>query len=197
MNPATSQAIEARIAALLQARDWTGASTVALREYGPAILTYLRSILRDDDLACDVFSRFCEKVWRSVEDFRGECAFSTWAYRLAWFAAREHQRAEGRRREERLAPDAISKIEQEVRESTLAGLRTETRDRWSKIKDSLDPFERSLLLLRVERELPWREVARIMADGGEAMAESALRKRFERLRQRLHKLAREHGLRGP
>lgn len=59
---AISQPIEAQIASLLQARDWTGASTVALRGYGPPVLTYLRRRLRDDDLASDVFSQFCEKV---------------------------------------------------------------------------------------------------------------------------------------
>jgi RNA polymerase sigma-70 factor (ECF subfamily) len=191
-----SHAIEAEITARLEASDWAGASTVALRAYGPHILTYLRSVLRDDDLACDVFSRFCEKLWRSVADFRAESSFATWAYRLAWFAVREHLRAEGRRREERLATPALSKLVQEVRESTASRLKTDTKDRWTKIKESLAPFDRSLLLLRVEHELSWKEVARIMSDSGETMEEAALRKRFERLRVKLHKLAKEQGLRG-
>jgi RNA polymerase sigma-70 factor, ECF subfamily len=192
---AISQPVEAQLATLLAARDFTGASTVALRGYGPRVLSYLRSVLRDDDLACDVFSRFSEKLWRSLADYRGECSFATWAHRLAWFAVREHRRAAGRRREDRLATGALSKIVQEVREGTLAGLPTDARDRWARIKDALDPFDRSLLLLRVERGLSWKEVARIMSDAGEEMAEAALRKRFERLRARLHKLAREEGLR--
>jgi RNA polymerase sigma-70 factor, ECF subfamily len=199
-NPRTSgvvspAATEERIAALLRASDWAGASTVALREYGPQVLTYLRSILRDDDLAGDIFSRFCEKLWRSVRDFRGECAFVTWAYRLAWFAAKEHRRAERRRREERLASDAVSKIVQEVRDGT-PGIGSEAEGRWAQIKNSLDPFERSLLLLRVERGLAWKEVARVMSEDGGAPAEAVLRKRFERLRLKLHKLAREQGIPG-
>jgi RNA polymerase sigma-70 factor (ECF subfamily) len=47
----------------------------------------------------------------------------------------------------------------------------------------------------VERELSWKEVAQIMSEGGEKMPESALRKRFERLRAKLRKLAKEQGLR--
>jgi len=195
LSLASSQATEEKIAALLGARDWAGASTVALRAYGPPILTYLRSVLRDDDLAGDVFSRFAEKLWRSVGDFRGECAFATWAYRLAWFAVREHKRAEGRRREQRLGTDAVEQIVQEVRESTATGIHTDAKDRWARIKGSLDPFERSLLLLRVEKGLPWKDVARIMAEEGEELAEAALRKRFARLRARLHKLARDEGVR--
>jgi RNA polymerase sigma-70 factor (ECF subfamily) len=195
LTPATAQALEARIAKLIEARDWEGASTVALRGYGPMILTYLRSVLRDDDLASDVFSVFSEKLWRSIADYRGESSFATWAYRIAWFSTLEHQRAERRRREDRLSTSEVSKIVQEVRESTLSGMQTETKDRWAKIKESLDPVERSLLLLRVERELSWKEVARIMSDDGTPMAQSALRKRFERLRVRLHKLAKEHGVR--
>jgi RNA polymerase sigma-70 factor (ECF subfamily) len=189
-----SREVEARIAELLEAGDFAGASEAALRAYGPGILVWLRSALRDDDLAGDVFSRFAEKLWKSAADFRGESSFATWTYRLAWFAVKEHQRAEGRRREERLTTSAVSKIVEQVKESTFNGMRTDARDRWAKIKEGLDPFERALLLLRVEQQLPWKDVARILSDEGEAMTEGALRKRFERLRTKLHELAREAGL---
>ncbi len=188
MPLAISHPIEAQIAILLQAGDWTGASTVALRGYGPPVLSYLRRRLRDDDLASDVFSRFCEKVWRSVADFRGESSFATWAYRLAWFAVREHRRAERRRREERLADDALAEV---AGEGAPAGLAAEARDRWATLVDALEPFDRSLLRLRVERELSWKEVARILSAAGETVEEPALRKRFERLRLRLYRLAGE------
>jgi DNA-directed RNA polymerase specialized sigma24 family protein len=130
-----------------------------------------------------------------MPDYRREALFGTWALRLAWYSAKEYKRTLARRHEERLATDAVSQIVQEVRTGTAAAFKTEARDRWAKIKDSLSPAERSLLLLRIERKLPWKEVAAIMAEEGEAAGEVALRKRLERLSDKLRELAKESGLR--
>jgi RNA polymerase sigma-70 factor, ECF subfamily len=191
----TSERLERDVKTRLEAGDHDGAATVALRGYGPQILVYLRGVLRDDDLAHDVFSRFSEKLWRSMSQFRGESAFGTWAYRIAWYAAKEYKRSQARRREDRLATDAVSKIVQEVQTSASLLYKTEARNQWTEIKESLSPAERSLLLLRVEKALPWKEVAQIMAEDGEPMAEAALRKRLERLSEKLRALAKERGLR--
>jgi hypothetical protein len=61
---------------------------------------------------------------------------------------------------------------QEVRNGDGDAIGTQARDGWAKIKDSLTPGERSLLLLRVEKNLPWKEVAAIMAEEGETAAEA-------------------------
>jgi RNA polymerase sigma-70 factor (ECF subfamily) len=132
---------------------------------------------------------------RRARDYRGDAGFGTFAYRLAWSALKDLERGRARRRETRLATDAISRIVEEVRTATAPMFKTETRDRWAKIKDSLSPDERSLLLLRIERRLSWKEVATIMADEGEVVAEAALRKRLERLQDKLRVLAKQEGLR--
>jgi RNA polymerase sigma-70 factor (ECF subfamily) len=191
----TSEAIEREIGALLATEDFAGAATAALKGYGPPILVYLRSVIRDDDLGDDAFSLFCEKLWRSIRDFRGEASFGTWAYRIAWCSLKDVERTRARRRESRLGTDAVSRIVQEIRTTTAAWARTEARDKWSKIKDSLAPDERSLLLLRIEQRLPWKDVAAIMAVEGEPAAETALRKRLERLNHKLRELAKSEGLR--
>jgi RNA polymerase sigma-70 factor, ECF subfamily len=187
--------LEEEIGELLRAEDWEGATTLAVKQLGPRIVVYLRSVLRDDELTHETFSRFCEKLWRGIRDFRGESSFETWAYRVAWYASKEQRRILVRRREVRLATDAVSQIVQEVWSRTSPAFKTETKDRWAKLKESLADDERSLLLLRVDRALSWREIAAIMAEEGEPMAEAAWRKRFERLREKIHKLAKEQGLR--
>ena len=196
MSTPRSQQVEREIGERLRAGDLEGATTLAVKGFGPQILVYLRSVLRDDNATHDVFSRFCEKLWRSVAEFRGECTFETWAYRLAWYASKEHKRNLARRREVPLETGAVSQIAQEVWSRTNTIFKTETRDRWAQLKDGLDHTERSLLLLRVERKLSWRDVALVMAEEGDEMGEAAWRKRFERLREKLHRLAREQGLRG-
>ena len=194
-GPGDPAALERDIAAALAAQDWARAATLALRGHGPPILVYLRGILRDDQLTDEAFARFSERLWRSIRDFRGESGFATWAYRLAWCAGKDVKRGLARRRERRLETAQISAVADEVRASTAAFLRTEAKDRFAAIRAELDREERSLLLLRIERRLPWKEVAAVMAEDGSPAAEAALRKRFERLRTKLRRLFEEHGLR--
>jgi hypothetical protein len=53
------------------------------------------------------------------------------------------------------------------------------------------------LLLRLDRGLPWKDIARILGGTGDLdVRAAALRKRFERARERLKKLAIERGLIG-
>ena len=49
-------------------------------------------------------------------------------------------------------------------------------------------------MLRLDRDLSWREVATVMSAEGEPVDEAALRKRFERVKARLAQRAREEGL---
>jgi len=68
-------------------------------------------------------------------------------------------------------------------------MRTETRTRLSMLRDSLDPDDRTLLILRVDRRMPWRDIAEVLTDPAEPAPlerrAAALRKRFERLKLEL------------
>jgi RNA polymerase sigma-70 factor (ECF subfamily) len=65
-----------------------------------------------------------------------------------------------------------------------------------RLRAQLEPEEQTLLTLRVDRQLSWREVADILAEEGATVDEAALRKRFERLKDKLARAAREGGLIG-
>ena len=67
-------------------------------------------------------------------------------------------------------------------------------DKLMKLRESLDPEEQTLLILRVDKAMPWEEVAEVMRADGEAATPAALRERFERLKEKLGRLAREQGL---
>ena len=62
--------------------------------------------------------------------------------------------------------------------------------------------DRTLLILRVDRGLPWRELVLVMHDGDAAnlseaelqKTEQRLRQRFKRLKDRLRELAEKDGL---
>jgi len=186
--------IEQQIASCLDRGDVKQAATEALRGYGPQILAYLAGVLRDDEAAAEVFSEFSEDLWRGIGAFRRESSFRTWAYRLAWNAARQLARDPFRKRGRRLMTSEWSAIAQEVRSSTATQRQFEIQGRLAKLRTALHPDEQSLLILRVDRELSWKEVAQVMSESETPLDEAALRKRFERLKARLHKMAKKEGL---
>ncbi len=171
----------------LAASDLEGAATSALRAYGPQILGYLRATL--PNAADDAFSVFCEFFWTSLPKFRKESSILTWSYSLAWAAARRVLEDPHRWRAQRLSTGAMEAIALEVRSTTAIHLRKETSDQLAKIRSNLDFEEQTLLVLRVDRDLGWDEIAMIMSEQGRPVEAATLRKRFERLKQKIRELA--------
>jgi len=68
------------------------------------------------------------------------------------------------------------------------------------LRDALDPDDRTLLVLRVDRGLSWEEVARVMlgvettADADLSRESDRLRKRYQLLKDELRRQARDLGL---
>ena len=193
MSAPAQRDLEARIAQSLDSGDLHAAATVAVRGYGPQILGYLVTVTHDEELAHEVFSQFCEALWRGIGRYRRECAMRTWAYKIAWTLSKDAQRAAFRRRERRLETTEFSKLADEVRSSLPAFQKSEVVDRLHKLRAELDPAEQTLLTLRIDKGMAWKDVARVFADD-EDMGEAALRKRFERLKSKLRRLAADEGL---
>jgi RNA polymerase sigma-70 factor (ECF subfamily) len=176
----------------LAAGDVEGAATAALRRHGPGVLGYLCALLDEDD-AKDAFQLFAEDLWRGLPGFRFEGSLRAWTYRLAWHAAARFSREAWRRRRERLPSSAASRLAASIASaSALApGGRSE---RLGRLREHLSREEQTLLVLRVDRELEWEEVAAVLAGEGAPATAAALRKRFERLKAKLQSLARDEGL---
>lgn len=179
---------------LLEQGAFSEAATAIVETYGPEILTYLRGILRDDVRAKEVFSEWGERLWTGLPTLRSKASVRTWAFRVAWCAAFDHRRRTARRREQRLTTTEVSRIVQVVHDRTPTHLKTGGRDKLDAIRATLDPEERSLLHLRVDRKLSWDQIAEIMSADGEPVEAAALRKRYQRLREKLHTMAERAGL---
>ena len=179
MTPAD---IERATREAFDAGDLDRAVTIAIREYGPELYGFLVVASGDDDLAADAFSEACHHLWRDLPKFRWESSLRTWAYTIArrrLYAAREA------RRDRRVVPlSRASEIEAMVRTATASYLRSEVKAHVAKLRAELDEDERTLLVLRVDRDLSWKEISAILGD-----AEPTLRKRFERIKDRLRALA--------
>jgi RNA polymerase sigma-70 factor, ECF subfamily len=185
--------VETRVRELLAAQDHRGAATEAIRGFGPKVLGYLRSILRNDEDAADAFSHFAEDLWRGIQGFRGEASFKTWAYKLAWCAAMHVRSDAWRRLGRRFETGEASRLAEEI--CTRSTIRDEQqRQGLEKLREALSPEEQTLLFLRLDQGLEWSEVAVVLSADGPPVEPSTLRKRYERLKERLSRMVKDQGL---
>jgi RNA polymerase sigma-70 factor, ECF subfamily len=189
---------ESQIRAAWEAGDFSGATTVALRQYGPEVLGFLVALNKDHVAAEEAFSRFAERLWHGMQRFEWKCSVRTWAYLLARNAATDVHRGEARHQRHRVpfSSDPSAEVAEIVRTETISLLRTETRTAFARLRDDLPEEDRALLVLRVDRELEWRDIARVLGADESAIAREAarLRKRFQLVKERLRALGKARGL---
>jgi len=196
--------LENRIRELHAAGRFPEAATVAIEGYGPEIFSFLRISLCNQADAEDVFGIACIDLWNGICDFRFECTFRTWAYLVARRAQARFTRKESpyRAQDALSAIPYLSELEARVRTATRPYLQSALKSSVLKLREQLAPDEQMLLLLRVDRDLPWLDVARVMAtaDGVEVndatltRVAATYRKQFERTVAKLRHLAEAHGL---
>ncbi|MBX3273108.1 MAG: sigma-70 family RNA polymerase sigma factor [Sandaracinaceae bacterium] len=193
-------ALEGRIRDLLERAELEAAATEAMRGYGPAVYRFLVSRMGDEDRAADAFGQLGEDLWRGLEGFRGSSSFMTWMFTLARNAAHRIERSPSNRRRRYATTSALEAVTQEVRSRTAPYLRTEIKDKFRAIREELSPEERALLHLRIDEDLEWNDVARVI--GGDAAlggpelrrASMRLRKQFSELKRKLRERAEAEGL---
>jgi RNA polymerase sigma-70 factor (ECF subfamily) len=204
LTPEQRDALEGRIRASWEAGDKGAAATLLLEGYGREVFGFLVSRLREEDAASEVFAQFTEELWRSLDTFRWQCSARVWAYALARHATShfiEDQRRHRRRHVALSEAGPLSALAERIRTATLAAARTESRNRIARLRDSLPPDEQTLLFLRVNRKLDWKEVAQVMVEDRGPISDDALTKEAARLRKRyqltkdkLRQMAIEQGL---
>ncbi len=179
--------LDQRVAALLAAGNTREAASEALRELGPGMLRYLSGLLGDTAEAEEAFSMAGERLWHGLSTFRGESALKTWAFRLAWSAATDLRKSGWNTRRRRLDTDEAEQLS--VGERTESWLREERlRLSLEQLRAALPLEDQSLLRLRIDQELSWRECAEVLSSEGERVSADAAMKRFERIKDKLREL---------
>jgi RNA polymerase sigma-70 factor (ECF subfamily) len=193
--------IDADVRALVDAGQSERAATDVIASLGAEVYGFLCAGLGSDSDADDVFAATCERMWRGLATFRWQCSVRTWIYVIARNEASRFVHGDKRRNAGRTSPSQLEQVAAAVRTETRSALRTQRRDKFRALRDELPPDDRMLLILRVDRDLAWDDVARafIASDGepepGELQRQAArLRKRFQLVKQRLAVRAREEGL---
>lgn len=179
---------EASIREACDAGRFDDATTQAIRLYGDELVRFVAALLRDPVAADDVFAGVCEDLWTGIGNFQWGSTYRTWAYAIARNAVISHLRGE-RRRPVRLGTSSMESLVGDVRSRTTTALRTETRDKLAEIRATLAPDDQMLLVLRIDRNMAWRDVAAVFEPHGTSAdldrRAAALRKRLERLKTEL------------
>ncbi len=189
--------LEDELVELIRAKQLDRAATRALESYGPELYGFLVSYLGNEADGAEVFSQVGEDLWKGLPSFALGCTLRTWLYVLARHAAARFRRSPWNRR---TRDSQLDQLVESVRTRTQPWLRTDVKDRFRALRDALDPDDRSLLVLRVDRGLSWEEVARVTIgletpDAAVLGRETdRLRKRYQLLKDDLRKRAREAGL---
>lgn len=187
---------ERAIRAACEAGELDTAMTLAFNRYADELFGFLRALTRDWTQADDAFGATCERIWRGLPTFRWDCTFRAWAFHIARNEFLRSTREVGRAR--RGVPiseiPSVRNIVERVRSSTPMYQREDVKDRFAAVREQLAPDDHMLLGLRIEKQMSWHEIARVLAAGDTSPNTNeiaALRKRFERLKAKLRTLASE------
>jgi RNA polymerase sigma-70 factor, ECF subfamily len=170
------------------------ALTATLQLYADELFGFLRGLARDQIQAEEAFSATCERLWRGLSGFRWDSTLRVWAYRIARneFLRTVRDTARVRKQVPLSEVASIRAAVERVRSATPLYMQTEVKDRFAALRAQLAPEDHMLLGLRIDRKLPWIDIAKVLAASDDAPSPreiAALRKRFERLKQRLRELA--------
>jgi RNA polymerase sigma-70 factor (ECF subfamily) len=180
-----------------------------MRGYGGEIWNFLVALhRRDEEAAREAFSMFAEGLWRALPGFRWDCSFRTWAYAIARRSSL-HQRRDARRYAARSCAlpegSSLSLLVEQIPRETSGTTQAERKTKLVALREALPEEDQVLLMLRVDRELPWNDLALVLGEdaspplAGEDLAREAarLRKRFQSVREKLRAAAEREGLVSP
>ena len=188
-------AFDERLREALEGGRVADAATSALETYGEEIYALLAALHRSEGDPGEVFSLFCEHLWKGLPRFELRSSFRTWAYTLAWHASARYRSRELNRREVLVSSTEFQRLAERVRTTTHSRMAREKRSRLRELRETLPIEDQTILILRVERELDWKDLARVFHEGSvldeETLQREAarLRKRFQSIKEKLRELA--------
>ena len=183
MQDVARAGIDAGVVRAAQRRDHRAfALIVSVHQERLNALVY--HILQDRGATQDVVQDALLRAYRALPQFRGEAALGTWLYRIAYTAAMDHLRRQGRRPEV-ICEDPMPSAPADDDHAEQTSL----RDAIAQALATLPPDQRLTLLLVDREDLTYREVAAIMD-----VSPGTVCSRLQRAREKLRAALREQGV---
>jgi RNA polymerase sigma-70 factor, ECF subfamily len=181
MPEGTDPPLDARdgeVRGLVLRNEVRAAANLLVSIYGPELQVFLHRVLGEVALVDEAFSSTCERLWRGLPGFRWESSLRSWCYVIARReASRCRTRARARNNETTLS--AAEGVPAAATQSTVS---TTRRAQLDSLRAALSDEDRDLLVLRVEQDLSWKEIASAFLD--EDSDPALIERESARLRQR-------------
>lgn len=199
------EAIDEQARAAWQGGNYEVTATLIFEAYGAELLSFLWGRLGSESTAKEVYSQFWEDLWVGLRTFEWRCSIRAWAYTLARNAAYRFVQAAPNRADRHTPLSQVPILGELIERSASAPpwARTDVKDKMQELRACLPPDDQDLIILRVDRDLSWVEVAQAMQPSGQVLSPAEaervaarLRKRFQEAKRRLRDLAEQEGLLG-
>ena len=196
-----AETVSARLAAPLDEADLIRAAQQGdqdaferlVREYDRSVLRVAMNLLRSPEEARDVYQEAFLKVYRNLHNFRFDCSFHTWLYRIVTNICLDHLRKRKVRKEESSViataegvVDRISQVEEEGAHSDpeRQAWNSELAGKIDGALGALTPRERTVFELRHYEGLRLRAIGEIIGTTEEA-AKNCLFRATQKMRASL------------
>jgi RNA polymerase sigma-70 factor (ECF subfamily) len=167
-----------------------------VRAYDQSVIRIAMNLLRSPEEARDVYQEAFLKVYRHLHQFRFDCSFHTWLYRIVTNICLDHLRRRKVRREEPTVVDTPEGTIDRIAEAPESGpganpeRQTWNRQLGSRIEQALaglTPRERTVFELRHYEGLRLRAIGEIIGTTEEA-AKNCLFRATQKMRTKLEPL---------
>jgi RNA polymerase sigma-70 factor, ECF subfamily len=169
------------------------AAKMILSALGPEVFGLLITALGDDANAEEVFAEVGECVLRSLAAFHWRSSVRTWLYCIARNEMARFLRGSQRRTQERGNVSELEGLIAAVRTAThsvsYSVSRSDEADRLKAFRDELSIEDRIIIVLRIDRRLRWKEIARVVLGTDEGVTLEELKRETLRLRKRFMLIA--------
>lgn len=196
--------METAIREALLRGDLEAVVQLAFDAHGPALAAFVRSRVPAGTDAEEVMAEVAAALWGALPTLQLHTSMRGYLFQMARHSVHRHLDREVRRGRLGVPLDELPSGflgPEAVRTDTPAYLKTANKDLLAALRGSLSPEERTLLQLRIDQGLAFREIAQAMAEEGDALDERALtreaarwRKRYQLTKDRLRTLAQDAGL---
>jgi RNA polymerase sigma-70 factor (ECF subfamily) len=164
-----------------------------VRNYDQSVLRLAANLLRSPDEARDVYQEAFLKVYRKLDQFRFDCSFHTWLYRIVTNVCLDHLRRRKVRKEESTVVDGaegpVDRAAQFAEEGPASNPERQTWNselsgRIAAALAELTPRERTVFELRHYEGLRLRAIGEILGTSEEA-AKNCLFRATQKMRSSL------------
>lgn len=164
-----------------------------VRAYDQSVLRIAMNLLRSPDEARDVYQEAFLKIFRNLRQFRFDCSFHTWLYRVVTNVCFDHLRRRKVRKEESTVVDTPDGLVDQVTQIEEPGaVANPERQTWNRelsagitaALEELTPRERMVFELRHYEGLRLRAIGEILGTSEEA-AKNCLFRATQKMRTRL------------